>query len=102
MQWRIVPPSLMLLSFNGGAHAYSGDGYEACHLNPKGDNFLSLRTGPGSRYPVLMKLGPGSVVESRGEPEGNWLPVVVEAANGKTYLRKLPAGFVHMKYLCPF
>ena len=84
------------------AGAYSGDGYEVCGLDPKGDNFLALREGPGSKSRMIMKLGPGSVVEERGVPQNGWLHVVVEMANGKTYLRDLPEGFVYMKYICPF
>ncbi|TPW27385.1 SH3 domain-containing protein [Martelella alba] len=82
--------------------AYSGDGYEICHLNPKGDNFLALREGPGSNFKTIMKLGPGSVVESRGNVQNGWLEVVVEMANRKTYLSHLPQGFIYVKYICPF
>lgn len=82
------------------ALAYSGDGYRVCRLNPNGDNFLALRTGPGASFPMVMKLGPDSVVEHR-KTEGNWMSVVVERANGYEYLRDLPHGYVYRKYLCP-
>lgn len=83
------------------AYAVSGNAYEVCRLDPNGDNFLALRAGPSSSYQMIMKLGPGSIVENRGAPKGKWIPVVVEIANGKTYLRDLPTGFVYSDYLCP-
>jgi len=95
----LIMPLAVLLSV---AYAYSGDAFEVCRLDPNGDNFLALRAGPGSSHAIIMKLGPGSVVEARGDPKGNWLAVVVESANGKTYLRDLPSGFVYTKYLCSF
>lgn len=93
--------SLALMAAVSAAEASSGDGFEVCGLNPKGDNFLALRAGPSSDHAMIMKLGPGSVVEARAEPRGNWLQVVVETANGRTYLRDLPTGYVYRKYLCP-
>lgn len=97
---RIVLLFSVFIAFATIAHAYSGEGYEVCGLNPNGDNFLALRTGPGASYRMIMKLGPGSVVESRGTPDRNWLIVVVESANGRNYLRNLPTGYVYTKYLC--
>lgn len=82
-------------------HAYSGDAYEVCRHNPDGDNFLALRSGPSSSHAMVMKLGPGPVVEARGDEHGNWLEVFVEMANGKTYFLDLPSGFAYTKYLCP-
>lgn len=81
--------------------AYSGASFEVCRLDPAGDNFLALRTGPGSSHSMVMQLSPGSVVEARGDQRGKWLQVVVEQANGQTYLRDLPRGYVYTDYLCP-
>ncbi|TDL81372.1 hypothetical protein E2L08_06815 [Palleronia sediminis] len=90
------------LSVAGAAHAVSGRGYEVCRLDPGGDNFLALRSGPGASNPMLMRLPPRTVVESRGSPtHGKWLPVVVLGWPGKQFLRDLPAGFVFGDYLCP-
>ncbi|MCB1469970.1 MAG: SH3 domain-containing protein [Rhizobiaceae bacterium] len=97
MRTTVTAVSLFLCA--SAALAYSGDAYEVCRLNPNGDNFLALRAGPSSQHAMTMKLGPGSVVEARGG-EGKWMLVVVEIANGKTYLRDLPTGYVYTDYLC--
>lgn len=99
MRW--IAAGLALALSTSPVLAYSGDAYEVCRLNPKGDNFLALRSGPSSSNAMIMKLGPGSVVEARGDMQGNWLKVVVERANGQTYMRDLPSGYVFTKFLCP-
>ena len=91
---------IALICAGTGAAAKSGDGYKVCGLNPNGDNFLALRSGPTSSAQMVMKLGPGTVVESRGVRQGNWLAVVILQANGRTYLRNLPSGYVFTRYLC--
>jgi hypothetical protein len=98
---RIFIALLALTISTSTAVAYSGDAFEVCRLDPNGDNFLALRSGPSSSNGMVMKLGPGSVVEARGELQGKWLRVVVEIANGQTFLRDLPSGFVYTDYLCP-
>ena len=46
-----------LLVFSGPALAdYVGG------LDPDGDNYLSLRSGPGSKYDELQRIGPDTVV----------------------------------------
>ncbi|QFU07738.1 hypothetical protein PARPLA_02024 [Rhodobacteraceae bacterium THAF1] len=92
---------LALLLFVPQVHAYSGDGYRVCRLDPNGDNFLALRAGPGTGYQMIMQLPPETVVESRGSAtNGKWLPVVVEYTPQQTYLRNLPNGYVWGDYLC--
>jgi uncharacterized protein YraI len=43
-------------------------------LNPKGDNFLSLRSGPGSNYQELARMQPGTGVTATGV-SGDWYEV---------------------------
>lgn len=91
-----------LLMLGPSAYAFSGDGYSVCRLDPSGDNFLALRSGPGAEHPIIMRLPPDTVVEERGNPtNGKWLPVVVEQTPQHTYLRDLPSGYVWADYLCP-
>ena len=61
-----------------------------CRLNPYGDNFLSLRTGPGTHYPEIDRLGPGAgLAVLRGS--GPWL--YVRTADGAT-------GWGFSQYVC--
>ncbi len=46
-------------------------------LDPNGDNYLSLRTGPGSKYREITRMGPGTVVEVL-ESKGAWRRVRLE------------------------
>jgi len=43
-------------------------------LNPAGDNFLALRTGPGTRFPMILPMGPGTYLTVIGR-DGRWLNV---------------------------
>ncbi|MBW8283506.1 MAG: SH3 domain-containing protein [Rhizobium sp.] len=43
-------------------------------LNPAGDNFLALRTGPGSRFQMILPMGPGTELTVIGR-DGRWLNV---------------------------
>ncbi len=56
--------------------------YDACGgtgevngLNPRGDNFLSVRSGPGSRYNEVDRIKPGQNVFLCDEA-GNWFGIV--------------------------
>ena len=44
-------------------------------LNPDGDNFLAVRSGPGSSYEMIDKLKTGDQVWMFSE-QGNWMGVV--------------------------
>ncbi|MBV2183614.1 MAG: SH3 domain-containing protein, partial [Rhizobium sp.] len=46
-------------------------------LNPAGDNFLALRTGPGSSYPMILTMGPGTSVRVLRR-NGRWLFVELD------------------------
>lgn len=91
-----------LLMLGTSAHAVSEKAFSVCRLDPNGDNFLALRSGPSSNNPIIMRLPPGTVVEERGSPtNGKWLPVVVEHTPQQQFLRDLPSGYVWGDYLCP-
>ncbi|KUJ88521.1 MAG: hypothetical protein XD36_0969 [Halomonas sp. 54_146] len=90
-----------LLMLGASAFAFSGQGYSVCRLDPNGDNFLALRSGPGAEHPIIMRLPPDTVVEERGDSTNGWLPIVVERTPQHTYLRDLPSGYVWVDYLCP-
>lgn len=75
----------------------AGTAYEVCRLDPEGDNFLALRDLPTTESHMVLRLGPGTIVESRGEVvEGKWMPVVVQ--NGDT--NTLPYGYVYTSFIC--
>jgi len=46
-------------------------------LNPAGDNFLALRTGPGTRFPMILPMGPGTYLTVIGR-DGRWLNVELQ------------------------
>jgi hypothetical protein len=61
-----------------------------CGLNPYGDNFLSLRTGPGSDFGEILRMGPGTyfaVIGSRGAWRLVRLPSGVQ-------------GWAHSRWIC--
>jgi len=51
---------------------------EVAGLNPKGDGFLAVRSGPGSNYPLLEKLHNGDRVFVC-VTKGDWMGVVYPA-----------------------
>jgi len=61
-----------------------------CGLDPNGDNFLSLRTGPKSSYPEIMRMGINTGFAVM-EAQGSWLRV---------QLRNGIAGWVSSKWVC--
>ncbi|MEP2580872.1 MAG: caspase family protein [Roseibium sp.] len=58
-------------------------------LNPQGDNYLSLRTGPGSRYREIARLGPNTPLTIVGR-QRSWLNVAI--ADGRI-------GWAYSKYI---
>lgn len=60
------------------AQAYSGETFVTCHLNPEGDNYLSLRACGSSKCDEIMRLGPGAFLTTL-EPVGTkgWREVIV-------------------------
>ena len=61
-----------------------------CGLNPYGDNFLSLRTGPGTRNAEIARLGPNTVLGILGR-RGGWVRVST---------RNYGSGWVSGTYVC--
>ena len=46
-------------------------------LNPRGDNFLALRTGPGTSYRLVRRMGPDTIVTVLRR-RGDWLQVELD------------------------
>jgi hypothetical protein len=61
-----------------------------CGLSPYGDNFLSLRSGPGAGFPEIRRLGPSTFVVVQGR-RGPWR--LVRLLDGLQ-------GWVHGRGLC--
>ena len=78
------------LAFTVIAPAASADAAVVCRLDPYGDNYLSLRNGPGTDFPEITRLGPGTGL-SIIDVAGAWLRVQTE--NGAQ-------GFVSSRYVC--
>jgi len=56
-------------------------------LNPRGDNYLSLRTGPGSRYQEIARMGPNTLLTVLGR-QGSWMNVSMrDGRRGWAYSR---------------
>ncbi len=61
-------------------------------LNPRGDNYLSLRNGPGSGYGEILRMGPDTVVTVL-ERRGDWRRVRLEdGTTGWAFGRYIRAG----------
>ena len=75
-------------------------------LNPKGDNFLAVRAGPGTTYPMTDKLRPGTRVWMFDE-QGDWIGVAygsdeIECSpikQDKAYNGPGKSGWVYRKYV---
>lgn len=66
-------------------------------LNPQGDNYLSLRSGPGAGYEELLRMGPDTIVTVI-ERRGDWRRVELEDgtvgwAFGRYIKRGFPPGY---------
>ena len=66
-------------------------------LNPKGDNYLSLRSGPGTGYREILRMGPNTIVTVI-ESEGSWRRIELEDgtvgwASGRYIKSGFPAGY---------
>lgn len=88
---RYLHAAFALLLLTGPASAdYIGG------LDPNGDNYVSLRSGPGSKYDELRQLAPDTVVTVI-EERGRWRRVRLEDGSegwafGKYVLPGLPAA----------
>lgn len=54
---------------------------EVAGLHPEGDNFLTVRAGPGRDARALDRLGPGRIVNVC-ETHGSWLGIVYGPSSG--------------------
>jgi|HubBroStandDraft_6_1064221.scaffolds.fasta_scaffold558316_2 uncharacterized protein YraI len=72
------------------ASAIAADAAIVCRLNPYGDNYLSLRAGPGSDFAEITRLGPDTGLSVFGG-EGPWLRVRTEDGS---------VGWVFSRYVC--
>ena len=77
-----VPPA----SDPGRLHYVTG-------LDPAGDNWLALRSGPGTGARRLAKMGPDTLLRVIGQ-SGPWLEVVVQNTALAGY-----RGFAHSRYI---
>ena len=61
-------------------------------LNPSGDNYLSLRNGPGTTYGEIVRVGPNTIVTVL-ERRGDWRRVRLEdGTTGWAFGRYIRAG----------
>jgi uncharacterized protein YgiM (DUF1202 family) len=70
-------------------------------LNPQGDNFLAVRTGPGTGYAKIGEIHTGDVV-TVCDAKGPWFGVFYDGSNvGNGYrpTHGRRAGWVHSRYL---
>ena len=79
------------------ARAWDGEWFHVCRLNPRGDNYLSLRTCPSTRCREIFRMGPGTRLEAldpyivRG-----WRHVRIEPGQPGAGL----TGWAYGRYLC--
>ncbi|MEM7425329.1 MAG: SH3 domain-containing protein [Pseudomonadota bacterium] len=76
---------------HGGGHGGGGAVYHVTGLDPYGDNYLSVRSGPATRFRELRRIGLLTVVTVHGR-RGAWRRV---------HLRGGVRGWVHGRYLTP-
>lgn len=85
----------------GSALAYDGEVYTVCKLDPKGDNYLSLRSCPSSKCREKLRLRPGQfVLTIDPSPERGWRAVFVMRDINDERAYEGPQGFVSNKYIC--
>ena len=68
------------------AAAIPAEAAYVCRLNPRGDNFLSLRSGPGTGYSEITHLDPDTELNVLDQ-EGAWLRVRTGGLIGWVYSR---------------
>jgi uncharacterized protein YgiM (DUF1202 family) len=70
-------------------------------LNPNGDNFLAVRTGPGTGHAKIDEIHTGDVV-AVCDVRGAWFGVLYDGSNTGTGYRarhRMRSGWVHSRYL---
>lgn len=82
------------------AHAYSGEQYVTCNLDPNGDNWLALRTGHDVHSKRIAKLGPGTfLITMNPDPVGQWREVIVQK-HIEDWSYEGMSGWVYVDYIC--
>ena len=72
-----------------GSSAIAAKAAVVCRLNPYGDNFLSLRSGPGTDFSEIARLDPDTGLSVYGG-RGAWLRVQAGDL----------VGWVYRRYVC--
>jgi hypothetical protein len=85
MRGALVLGLALLLSPSVGLADYVGN------LNPKGDNYLTLRQYANAKSQSLSRMGPNTIVEVL-ERDGDW--VYIQTADGRI-------GWAFRKYILP-
>jgi uncharacterized protein YraI len=65
------------------------------------DGFLSLRTGPGVRFPEVMRIRSGTIIAIESPPQdptGRWVHVSGVVAGGRIVATR---GWANQRYLRP-
>ena len=80
------------------ARAYDGEFFRVCRLNPRGDNYLSLRRCPSTRCREIFRMGPGTWVRSiYPKPRRGWWEIEIMPGQRGAGL----SGWAFGRYLCP-
>jgi hypothetical protein len=66
-------------------------GWIVAGLDPNGDNFLAVRSGPGTQFAKIDELRTGDTVRSCAA-QGDWYGVYYPGEGGRS-------GWVHRRYL---
>jgi hypothetical protein len=98
--FKFISVALVVLGLANAAHSYSGEQYITCQLDPKGDNFVALRSCPANSCDTIMKLGPDTfLLTSEPEFENGWREVmVISGLQDESYSG--PIGWVNGDYIC--
>lgn len=97
---RIFTAMALAIGLPGSAHAFSGEYFITCNLNPYGDNFLSLRTCGSTRCPEIARLGPNTfLIATQPYAVQGWREVIVlNGLQDQSYSG--PRGWVYTRYIC--
>ncbi|PCH45414.1 MAG: hypothetical protein COC23_07415 [Hyphomicrobiales bacterium] len=101
---KIIAMAVMAATFSvaatSWAHAYSGEVYTVCKLDPNGDNFLAFRSCSSSKCRMKRKLKSGQFLLTH-EPKGvkGWREVLLmKNLQDNSYAGQ--SGWVFAKYIC--
>lgn len=95
-----IMATVLSLAATSLVHAYSGEVYKVCKLDPNGDNFLAFRSCSSSHCRMKKKLKSGQFLLSH-EPTGvkGWREVMLmKNRQDNSYAGQ--SGWVFSKYIC--